>query len=272
MNNIGKLILAGCALWLPVTAGAWSQKGHDVVACIAEAHLTPATKSMVDSLLSGKSLVYWCNWLDNASHTPEYEYTKTWHYKNIDADETYRSARRNAKGDVVEAINAQFAILSDSLASADDKQLALKIATHLVGDIHQPMHLGHASDRGGNSHYIKFFKNKTNLHRLWDGQVLESGHKWSHTEWREELDRLSPAEEVELLSGSCPEQWAEETYSIARSVYEQTPPDYNAEFNYIATWIPVIETQLLKGGLRLADMLNTAFDPDFKGSYAPRPK
>ena len=74
-------VLAACSLQV----FGWGQKGHDTVAYIAECHLTPATKQAVESLLDGKSIVYWANWLDNASHTPEYAYSKTWHYKNIDA-------------------------------------------------------------------------------------------------------------------------------------------------------------------------------------------
>ena len=71
-----------------VAAFAWGQKGHDVTAAIAEAHLTPATQKAVAEVLDGMSPVYWANWLDNASHTPEYAYSKTWHYKNVDAGKT----------------------------------------------------------------------------------------------------------------------------------------------------------------------------------------
>ena len=53
--------------------------GHDTVAYIAEKHLSEAAADSVASLLDGKSPVYWANWLDNASHTPDYAYTKTWH-------------------------------------------------------------------------------------------------------------------------------------------------------------------------------------------------
>ena len=89
---------------MPVSSWGWGQKGHDVTAYIAERHLTPATAAAVDSIFDGRSLVYWANWLDNASHTPEYAYSKTWHYRNIDADQTYESMPKNPQGDVVDAI------------------------------------------------------------------------------------------------------------------------------------------------------------------------
>lgn len=90
----------------------WGQKGHDTVAYIAECNLT-AAKAAAEELLDGKSIVYYANWLDNASHTPEYAYSKTWHYKNIDADKTFQDAPLNEKGDIVRALDEQIKILGD---------------------------------------------------------------------------------------------------------------------------------------------------------------
>ena len=81
------LLLIACLLAVR-SAAAWGQKGHDVTAYIAECHLTPEAAERIDKVLGGHSPVYYANWLDNASHTPEYAYTKTWHYRNIDAGET----------------------------------------------------------------------------------------------------------------------------------------------------------------------------------------
>lgn len=76
-----KLFIAAISLVSALSALAWSQKGHDTVAYIAESHLTKAAADSVEYILDGMSPVYWANWLDNASHTPDYAYTKTWHYK-----------------------------------------------------------------------------------------------------------------------------------------------------------------------------------------------
>ncbi len=251
---------------------SWGQKGHDTVAFIAENHLTPAAKAAAESLLGGKSIVYYANWLDNASHTPEYAYTKTWHYKNIDADETFRSAYKEPAGDVVRAINEQAEILRNPDATPEQKELALKIVVHLCGDIHQPMHLGRRSDRGGNRVNVKFFKNDANLHGVWDSRILENGHKWSYTEWQQQIDRATPEETAEILSLNNADKWAEESHEITKEIYATTPVGTNIEYNYIANWTPVIEKQLLKGGLRLADLLNTVFDPSYKGAYTPYKK
>jgi hypothetical protein len=258
-----KMIILAAALTMSATAYPWGQKGHDTVAYIAECHLTPTTKSAVESLLDGHSIVYYANWLDNASHTDEYAYSKTWHYKNIDADETYRSARKNKKGDVVEAIKSQSEILRDTTLSVADRALALKMVVHFLGDIHQPMHLGHASDAGGNSHRLKYFAGDTNLHKAWDSQVIEAGHKWSYTEWQQQIDRATPEQEAAIIADKTPEAWGRESYELAKEIYEKTLVNYNISYDYIAAWTPVIELQLLRGGLRLADLLNSIFDSGY---------
>lgn len=242
----------------------WGQKGHDTVAYIAECHLTDATRSAIDSLLDGKSIVYWANWLDNASHTPEYAYSKTWHYKNIDEDETYESAPTLQSGNIVTALKEQIATLRSSNTSKEDAALALKIIVHLMGDMHQPMHMGRASDLGGNRHSIKYFNRPTNLHSVWDSNLPESAHKWSYTEWQQQIDRADSCQQTEIMRGEI-DDWAKETYGICKEVYNRTPQDTNISYDYIAEWTPAIEMQFLRGGLRLSDVLNSIFD----SSYTP---
>lgn len=260
-----------CCLSLTFMASmafGWGQKGHDIVAFIAQKHLTPTTAAVMDSLLDNKSIVYWANWLDNASHTAEYAYTKTWHYKNIDADRDFENAPNIPEGNIVDALYSQIAILQDSSATKDEKALALKMTVHFLGDIHQPLHMGHASDKGGNRWNVKFFKNGKNLHSVWDSNLLNSAHSWSHTEWQEEIDCLSPQDQLIIIQGGTPTSWGKETYEICKTIYETTPESTNIEYDYIADWTPTIESQLLKGGLRLADVLNSIFDNDYQPQNA----
>lgn len=261
MNILRNIALTAAAAIAALPSFSWGQKGHDTVAFIAECHLSPEAKQAAEKLLGGKSIVYYSNWLDNASHTPEYAYSKTWHYKNIDADETFENAKVNDKGDIIVALRDQIKILSDTSATDADRSLALKMVVHFLGDIHQPMHLGHASDLGGNRWNVKYFRSPRNLHSVWDSNLVESAHKWSYTEWQQQIDRATPEEAEAILAIDTPEGWAQETYEIAKKVYEATPEDTNIEYNYIAEWTPVIENQFLKGGLRLAKVLNEALTP-----------
>ena len=157
LNILHRICLTAISVTTSLSAFAWGQKGHDVTAYIAEQHLTPTTLAAVTDLLDGMSPVYWANWLDNASHTPEYAYSKTWHYKNIDADKNYWTQPEQQGGDIVKALRMNIATLADSTKSKEDKELAMKMVVHLMGDLHQPMHMGRSTDRGGNNVKVTYF-------------------------------------------------------------------------------------------------------------------
>ncbi len=269
MNITPKLILASLFTCAAIQAFAWGQKGHDVVAYIAEQHLTPTAKAAVTKALDGKSPVYWANWLDNASHTPEYAYTKTWHYKNVNAGVPYEQMSSLPSGDAVTAIKRMSNELHSHVTDIDSV-LDLKILIHVVGDLHQPMHLGHATDLGGNTVKVKFFGRETKLHTIWDTNLPEAAHKWSYTEWQQQLDRLSPEQNEAIIAGNI-DDWAKESVSIAADIYQSTPDGKNVSYNEIAAAAPIIEQQLLKGGLRLAHLLNIIYDPEYEAAYPISP-
>ncbi len=253
-------ILTFSILFFSLTVFGWGQKGHDTVAAIAQRHLTPTAKAAIDSILDGRSIIYWANWLDNASHTKEYAYTKTWHYKNVDEGVRYEEAPANPAGDAVTAMRGLVETLTTDGVSPENSALALKMLVHIVGDIHQPLHMGHATDLGANRITVKFFGRDNNLHSVWDGRILESGHNWSYTEWADQLDILSPEEASAVAAGSF-DDWAKETLDIASVVYRSFPEGKKISYNEVAEWTPTIEQQLLRGGLRLARVLNSIFDP-----------
>lgn len=237
---------------------AWGQKGHDTTCAIAERHLSTKAKRQIADLLEGRSIVYWANWLDNASHTPEFAYTKTWHYKNIDDGQTFDEAPLLETGDVVRALDEQTTRLKSGKLSREEKQLALKIVVHLMGDLHQPMHMGHKSDLGGNLWKVDFFGDKQPLHTVWDEGVVERAHAWSYTEWADQLDRADNTAVKEILQGSF-EDWARETHQLATAVYRGAPEGSSLSYDYVAQWAPIVEGQFLRGGLRLAAVLNEIF-------------
>lgn len=254
-----KSILTLMAALLAITEClAWGQVGHDATCNIAERHLTKKALKRITTVLDGKSIVYWSNWLDNASHQPEYAYAKTWHYKNIDEGQRYEDVPPFETGDVVTAIAEQWAKLKAGGLSHEEEALALKMLVHLVGDLHQPMHMGHQTDLGGNRVNVEFFKEKTNLHHVWDEDLVEAGHHWTYDEWTVQIDRATRQQEAEIVRGSL-DDWGRETYDIATLVYKETPAGTKLSYDEVARWTPVIEEQFLKGGLRLAHILNEIY-------------
>ena len=254
-----KALIIVVALLSYLPSFGWGQKGHDVVAYIAECNLTPEAYQKVVKKLGDHSLVYYANWLDNASYSDQYRYTKTWHYANVDEGYTYDTMPKNEKGDVVTAINGIIAEIKSGKLSAEQESVRLRMLIHLVGDIHCPMHAGHLSDRGGNGVIVKFFNKDTKLHSLWDTALVEAAHKWSYTEWEQQLNRYCTAEcKAELSKGEATD-WLNESHAIATEIYKATPEKRKVSYDYIAYYAPVIEQRLLAGGLRLARILNEIY-------------
>ena len=241
-----------------VNGYSWGQKGHDITCSIAEQHLTKKARKQISEIFDGKSIVYWSSWMDNASHTPQYKHTSTWHYKNIDADETYETAQLNPDGDVVRAIEAQIEALKSGKLSKDESAVALRFLVHLVGDLHCPMHMGHKSDRGGNKWQVQFFGRGSNLHKIWDSEVIESARKWTYSEWTEQIDRCSKEQVSKIMEGD-PNTWGKQTYQLSTKLYESTPQGAKLSYDYVNEWSEMLEQQLLNGGIRLAAVLNDIF-------------
>lgn len=246
------------SLLAAVNAWAWGPKGHDVTAYIAECNLTPEAAERIDRLLGGYSIVYFANWLDTASHTPEYAYSRTWHYANIDDGYTFETMPRNPDGDVVSAVEMLTDALRKGGLESEQEALYLKMLVHLVGDLHCPMHSGRLTDVGGNTLPVRMFGHDTNLHSVWDSSLPEAAHKWSYTEWQSQIDRLADDEAV-LMEAGDPLDWYLEAHAICEQIYADTPPGTNISYDYVAKYTPVIERQFLRGGRRLARLLNEIY-------------
>ena len=254
-----RLIVLTLAITSLFNAMAWGPKGHDTVAYIAEKHLSKKTLKRVMEILDGHSLVYVANWMDNASHTDEYAYTKTWHYVNVDPEEgTYANSKKDAAGDAVTAINTIVDNLKSGELSLEEERAQLMMLIHIVGDIHCPMHAGRKSDRGGNGTQVKYFGKQKKLHSVWDSEIVESAHRWSYSEWQEQVDRASAKQEKAIAHGT-PNDWIEETVILANRLYEDAAEVSNMSYDYVAEYAPVIEEQFLKGGIRLAKLLEEIY-------------
>ena len=256
----------------------WGSKGHDVVAAIAEHYLSEKTKSVLYEVLDGHSIVYYSSWMDGLQNSPEwtttYSHTKTWHYANVDKGETYQTMRKNEKGDVVTALTTITANLKtyypDNLysVSADD----VKMIIHMVGDMHCPMHAGRLSDIGGNRTKVRWFGKNANLHSVWDSKMIESARTWSYSEWREQLTVALDPEHQQMFWHGNYEEWFTETVAKAAQIYdyvenlnEENP---NLSYQFIYDFSPMLEDRLIVGGVRLAYVLNSIFDPEANVTFS----
>lgn len=251
-----------------ISAYAWGPKGHDVVAAIAEQHLTRKARKAIDEILDGKSIVYYSSWMDNIQNSPEweggYDRTKTWHYANVDKGHTYETMPKNEKGDVVTGLVFLTKELTENYDDLSEQTRAdyVKMIVHMVGDMHCPMHAGRLSDLGGNKMKVRWFGQNTNLHSVWDSKMIDAARKWSYSEWVDQLDRTDRKFRKSVMRGTY-EDWFKETVSGAASIYDYVEalevenPDLSYQFVY--DFSPLLEDRLLVGGYRLAYVLNMIF-------------
>jgi len=241
---------------LPFLSFAWGPTGHRVVGLIAEQHLTPKARKAVQRILGRESLAMASTWMDEVRSDPAYDHTHDWHWVTIPDGSTYAASEKNPKGDAVEAMGRMQGILRGDTATMANKRIALRFLIHLIGDLHQPLHVGRGDDKGGNDFQVRWMKQGSNLHRVWDSGLIDL-QDLSYTELAASLDPVTKAQRVLLQSGSV-SQWAEENMAYRARIYpNESGADLGYAYSY-ANW-PLVREQLLKGGVRLAGVLNAIF-------------
>lgn len=262
MKTLVYIIIGAILALNPASGFAWGEKGHNTIAWIAQAHLTPKTEREVRRLLGGHNMIYWSKWADELRDDSIYDIFSTWHYANADEGHTYATMPKNPAGDVVTATKLCIDQLSARGQSDSLRTLYLKLLIHFVGDMHCPMHTGRRSDSGGNAYPVTLFRAPaTNLHRIWDSSLIDAAHAWSALEWAQNIDYTMSKQERRQLQAGTPDEWIEQSVALAASIYAGTPQDRTLSYDYVNEWSPVVESQLLKGGYRLARVLNELFDP-----------
>lgn len=263
MNTIKKLTLIALFFYLPVQTMAWGQLGHRVVAQIADAYLTPKARIEVQKILGNESMAMAANWGDFIKSDPSYRYLSSWHYVDLKQGMTFEQASLYLKTDTVpNAYNKLIFMIKELKNKAlpqDKKLLYLRMVIHIVGDIHQPFHAGRADDQGGNKIQLMWGNEQTNLHSIWDTKLIET-QQYSYTEYAHNLAHTTAAQRAAWQKTNLL-QWIYESNQIAESVYNEVkePNQKINTYNYIFQHIHTAEQQMLKGGVRLAGILNNIF-------------
>lgn len=236
----------------------WGQTGHRATGKIAENNLTKTAKRRINKLLEGESLAFVSTYADEIkSDREKYGAFYTWHYVNMPFDTRYEDAVKNPKGDLVTGINKCVEVLKNEKSSIEDKRFYLKMLVHLVGDLHQPMHIGKKEDKGGNSIQVQWHGKGTNLHRIWDGDMIREWNM-SYVELADNARDLSK-EQIKVLQKGSVIDWVHDTHKLTKKVYASVKSGDKLRYRYSYDYFPVVREQLQKGGLRLAKLLNDIF-------------
>lgn len=250
------------------TAHAWGNLGHRITGDIADTLLTPTARKQVQQLLDNESLSTAATYMDEQRDTLQSRWPDSgrWHYDNQPAcgDSNYCRDGQCATRQI-----ARFQkVLADRTASRNERALALRLLIHMLGDIHQPLHMADNQDRGGNDIAVRLYAGaeRRNLHEVLDTELIRQLlRRDSLDEYVAHLTRQYH-QQFSAWSRGTPTQWAQESHKLAAlEVYGRLPgfvcgrtdrrtvtlpPDYLQRAN---AYLP---EQLAKAGVRIAAVLN----------------
>ncbi|MEX2512549.1 MAG: S1/P1 nuclease [Cyclobacteriaceae bacterium] len=235
----------------------WGQIGHRVVGQIAEWHLNKKAQKRIASILGAQSLAMASTWMDEIKSDSYYDHLNTWHYLTVEEGKGYRPEIQEERGDAFGKTNMIIQALKNGKLTVGEEQEYLKMLIHLVGDLHQPLHVGTGTDRGGNDVKVTYFNANTNLHAIWDSKVIDS-KQLSFTELARHLNFRADKNAVKKYQLGGMELWLEEAVSLRPLIYN-LPENKRLFYEYGYKTFPVMEERLLAGGLRLAGILNEIY-------------
>ncbi len=274
-----RLLLALALLQLPAPAFAWWDYGHQVIARIAWLEASPRTRAEIARLLARSRQLDTptcpARTVEQASLWPDcikrlgdrFSFAFSWHYQNIDICRPFDPRAACPDGNCVTAQIARHArLLGDRSVPDRERLMALAFLVHLVGDLHQPLHAADHGDQGGGRTRAAYGLIQSNLHLIWDGYLAERTISTPPAGARGLLFGLTSADRAAMRAGSIA-AWSRESWEVGRdfaydaataNVCREAAAPTVLDEARVRQLIPVVRRQALRGGLRLARMLDEA--------------
>lgn len=260
-----RLLLALLLVLVPAPALAWGKTGHRVIGAIAARLVTRHTRHEVRRILGVEGIAEASTWPDFERSNPDPFWQKEagpFHYVTVPPGKTYADIGAPPEGDAVTALHRFAAEVRDPAASRAAKALALRFIIHIVGDLHQPLHAGNGSDKGGNDVKVIFDREPTNLHAVWDSGLIDQD-QLSYSELAAWLfARITPDQRRDWRVTE-PAVWIGESAALRDRIYPApaaTPGEpVRLGFDYIYAWTASRDLRLEQGGVRLAAYLDALF-------------
>ncbi|MBS1496895.1 MAG: S1/P1 nuclease [Bacteroidetes bacterium] len=263
MYSLKKIIAIGFLFYLPLQSSAWGVLGHRIVGQVAESYLTKHTKKEIAKILGHESIAMCANWGDFIKSDPAFGYLSSWHYVDMNGGLSEQEVLNYLATDSATDAYTKISFLTEQLKNKDldkdKKVMYLRLLVHIVGDVHQPLHVGHVDDKGGNTIKVLWFNEHTNLHQVWDERLINF-QQLSYTEYTNAIN-FATKDQVKELQNQPVSLWIAHTYALAQKVYADiTEPEQRLDYKYNFNNLALLNEQLLEGGIHLAGLLNEIFD------------
>ncbi|HET9881615.1 MAG TPA: S1/P1 nuclease [Candidatus Binatia bacterium] len=240
-------------------AYGWGEKGHRIVAILADTHLTAQAREEVGKLLpAGTTLADAAVWPDREGRQIT-EFDRLHHVSIPDDVEGYDQERDcKARNCMVEALDWFTSIITDVKVPINVRLIALRYVAHLVGDMHQPLHAGRQEDRNGTDITVSYRGQTNNLHLFWDINVVEMA-EGNPEELAEKLDESITRKQRAKWQSGEPKTWTDESFRLSRSNAYTLGESMELSDEYVATALTIVRRRLAQAGVRLGWLLNNVF-------------
>ena len=240
---------------------SWGVVGHRAIGEIAAHRLTPKADAAVKEILGTESLAMVSTYPDEIRSYSQFSYTAPWHYVNMPVGLSYEEFSKQLialdKPNIYKAILNCISDLKSSTKSKEEKVFAMKFLVHLVGDIHQPMHTGHAEDSGGNAVKVKLMRKETNLHGLWDSGLID----YAGLTYKELATVCGDVQKKDVKEWQTEDvaKWAYESYQITDQLYAEAAKNPEFDYDYYPKHADLVKRRLAQAGVRLSYILNEIY-------------
>lgn len=283
---------------------AYDEKGHRVIALIANHYLTPEVRKKVNELLlsdtdvlASRDIAGAATWAsrymnsDKYTTRERYEGTRHWHFAQIFANRPnipeacfgqvpLPTGTPASKGPpescVIDKIDQFRAELSNPMTEPAERLLALKFLLHLVGDIHEPMHVQDQHNDFGRLIPVKAEDRSITpgtLYGYWNEALVRRQGSDEAQVAERLIAAITPADR-ELWSGQVTHFWALEAHQLGVDYangtmlgnYSPMDNSYLIAPEELRKAEGIVQKQLSKAGYRLALLLNAAFNGEHEAS------
>jgi len=252
---------------------AWGTEGHQIVATIAQRRLTRTAQQKVATMIGDRTFASIAMIPDTYRNYDQGKWSADCHFINAPSPAAETISMKDCPSYcVVKSVQNYTKLMTGESNSpkvcnfsVGVEPCSLVFMIHFVGDVHQPMHAGYATDRGGNSVNVKFFGKATNLHSLWDSGILDKWGKGVNNAvaFLEELATSDPALVKMFESNMDPMSWGSESFADVKKVcydFGSKDPVPDLGDAYYARALPIVQRRLLAAAVRLAKLVNSVLD------------
>jgi hypothetical protein len=243
------ILLAAACLAIPLRVHGWGKTGHEIASELAYNFLDPTTREKLNNYLGTSTPEGASTWMDKVRSNHNYDYMKPWHYVDYEKGTDYQPNNDENLVNELEKVIGQ--LEHKDRLDADKIKTNLEIIFHLVEDMHQPLHIGYADDRGGNTIIVDYLGKTKKLHHVWDDDIIKTGGI-GYEKCIVVYTAMRRADIKKLQKGTIV-QWLKEPRQLLQDVYNFN--DNKIDQAYVDRNIPVIEKQLVIAGIRLAVVL-----------------